>query len=59
MTDRFFVRLSMALLAAALLPIFASAADKLRKPNVLLIVVDDLNIDLCCYGPSSRQVPRY
>lgn len=37
-------------------PLFA--ADPPRKPNVLLIVADDLNTSLACYGRERMQTPH-
>jgi arylsulfatase A-like enzyme len=55
MTTRFV--LLAAAIASTLLVTSASSAQ-LRKPNVLLLVADDLNCDLHCYGHSRVQSPH-
>ena len=52
--------MSPALLAAALaIPAFqARPADPPPRPNVLLVIVDDLRPELGCYGAMSARTPR-
>src|SRR6516162_9442765 len=47
-----------AILVVMLLAEWAGAAEPARKPNVLLIVVDDLNNDLGCYGHPVVKSPN-
>lgn len=46
------------LAVSACLPIFSGSAKPLERPNVLLIVADDLNVDLACYGHSVVKTPN-
>ncbi len=36
----------------------ASAADSVRRPNVLFIAVDDLNTRIGCYGDPIANTPN-
>jgi arylsulfatase A-like enzyme len=44
--------------AALALSLAASAADPPRRPNVLMIAVDDLRPDLGCYGHGEAKTPH-
>ena len=44
--------------ASAQLPNAAQSADPTKRKNVLLIVVDDLNTDLGCYGSPTVLSPN-
>lgn len=46
------------LLGVSCLTLFNAAAKQLEKPNVLLIVSDDLNVDLACYGHPVVKTPN-
>jgi len=52
---RLMLRFSVSLVVLAIMAIGASAAD---KPNVLLILVDDLKPALGCYGDKIAQTPN-
>ncbi len=47
-----------ALGCAALLALVASAAESVRRPNVLLIMSDDLRTELGCYGVAGIRTPN-
>ncbi len=38
--------------------VFAGSVKSLRQPNVLLLVSDDLNVDLACYGHPVVKTPN-
>jgi iduronate 2-sulfatase len=44
--------------ALALLALAPVRADKPRQPNVLLVISDDLNCDLGCYGHKTVRTPN-
>ena len=49
---------SLLFAVAILLPSWANAAEPAKKPNVLLIVSDDLNNSLGCYGHPEAKTPN-
>ena len=54
------LRLGLFLVATGLsLPVGASAAVPAKKPNVILIVVDDLRPELGCYGVKEVVSPNF
>jgi len=55
----FLKRLAGGVVAAALAPLAHAAAATRRRPNVLVILADDLGaVDLNCYGSSDLETPN-